>query len=64
MTNVEIRRAKQDFSKFLLDTIKKYKPSDAEMYILYSEFISHLCIDLKTWGYEDKEKEEEKGLNI
>ena len=61
MTNAEIRKAKQDFSKFLLDTINKYNPSDAEMYILYSEFISHLCIDLKTWGYEDKEKEEEKG---
>jgi hypothetical protein len=35
MTNVEIRKARQDFAKFLLDTIDKYNPSDAELYILY-----------------------------
>ena len=60
MTKTEIRKAKQDFSHFIVNLLDQYKPHDSECYILYGSFINSLSDAIVRWGYIDKEEEENK----
>ena len=54
MTEDEIRKAKADFSRSLVNLLYQYEPNDSECYILYGSFIRQLSDEIISWGYIDK----------
>ena len=60
MTRRELNIFRQDFRKFLLDSIKKYNPSDAELGLMYTSMIHSLNSDMDSWFFNEKEEEEKE----
>lgn len=58
MTNKELRLAKQDFAKCMIDIIDKYKPNDSDMGILYTSFLQMLATTMSSWFWEEREETE------
>ena len=51
------RQFKQEFRDFIEQSIKKYKPSDADLGIMFTNMQISLATDMNTWFYNEKEEE-------
>jgi hypothetical protein len=53
MTRSELNVFRQDFRKFLLDSVNKYNPTDAELGLMYTHMIQALNSDMGAWFTEE-----------
>ena len=60
MTRRELNVFRQDFKKFILDSLNKYDPTDAELGLMYTSMIHSLNADINSWFVEDFDKQNEK----
>lgn len=53
MTRKDLNVFRQDFRNFLLDSINKYDPTDAELGLMYTHMIQTLNTDMSSWFAEE-----------
>lgn len=52
MTRKELNVFRQEFRKFVTDSINKYNPSNAELGLMYTHMIECLNTDMSSWFAE------------